>query len=83
MKRDGVKPELFHRTFQMPKRRDELLDGAQPVGVALVGVVQLAQAEHRESRQVGARPVGGSGAGLVVAPGLAVADEPIMNGAGA
>lgn len=27
MKADGIKPELFHRTFQMPKRRNELLDG--------------------------------------------------------
>ncbi|MEZ5854098.1 MAG: DUF1489 domain-containing protein [Hyphomicrobiaceae bacterium] len=27
MKRDGLKPEIYHRTFQSPKRRDELLDG--------------------------------------------------------
>lgn len=27
MKAEGIKPELFHRTFQMPKRRDDLLDG--------------------------------------------------------
>ncbi len=27
LKRDGLKPEIFHRTFQSPKRRDELLDG--------------------------------------------------------
>jgi hypothetical protein len=42
MKRDGLKPELFHRTFQMPKRRDELLDGGSIYWV-IKGVVQARQ----------------------------------------
>lgn len=42
MKRDGVKPELFHRTFQMPKRRDELLDSGSIYWV-IKGVVQARQ----------------------------------------
>lgn len=42
MKRDGVKPELFHRTFQMPKRRDELLDGGSIYWV-IKGIVQARQ----------------------------------------
>lgn len=42
MKRDGVKPELFHRTFQMPKRRDDLLDGGSIYWV-IKGIVQARQ----------------------------------------
>ncbi|MGE0765754.1 MAG: DUF1489 family protein [Hyphomicrobiaceae bacterium] len=42
MKRDGVKPELFHRTFQMPKRRDELLAGGSIYWV-IKGIVQARQ----------------------------------------
>jgi len=42
MKRDRLKPELFHRTFQMPKRRDELLDGGSIYWV-IKGIVQARQ----------------------------------------
>ena len=42
MKRDGLKPELFHRTFQMPKRRDDLLDGGSIYWV-IKGIVQARQ----------------------------------------
>lgn len=42
MKRDGIKPELFHRTFQMPKRRDDLLEGGSIYWV-IKGIVQARQ----------------------------------------
>lgn len=42
MKRDGLKPELFHRTFQMPKRRDDLLDGGSIYWV-IKGIIQARQ----------------------------------------
>jgi hypothetical protein len=42
MKREGQKPELFHRTFQSPKRRDELLDSGSLYWV-IKGLVQVRQ----------------------------------------
>ena len=42
MKRERQKPELFHRTFQMPKRRDDLLDGGSLYWV-IKGIVQARQ----------------------------------------
>lgn len=42
MKRAGEKPELGHRTFQTPKRRDEILDGGSLYWV-IKGVVQVRQ----------------------------------------
>jgi hypothetical protein len=42
MKAGGIKPELFHRTFQSPKRRDELLDGGSLYWV-IKGIVLVRQ----------------------------------------
>ena len=42
MKAEKQKPELFHRTFQMPKRRDELLGGGSIYWV-IKGVIQVRQ----------------------------------------
>ena len=36
------RPQLFHRTFQMPKRRDELIDGGSLYWV-IKGIVQVRQ----------------------------------------
>ena len=42
-RRDGEKkPRLFHRTFQTPKRRDELIDGGSLYWV-IKGLVQVRQ----------------------------------------
>ena len=42
MKADGIKPELFHRTFQSPKRREELLNGGSLYWV-IKGIVLVRQ----------------------------------------
>jgi hypothetical protein len=42
MKAEKQKPELFHRTYMMPKRRDELLAGGSIYWV-IKGVVQVRQ----------------------------------------
>lgn len=42
MRKAGEKPELFHRTFQTPKRRAELLEGGSLYWV-VKGVVQVRQ----------------------------------------
>jgi hypothetical protein len=42
MKKARQKPELFHRTFQSPKRRDELLDGGSLYWV-IKGIVLVRQ----------------------------------------
>ena len=42
MQADGEKPELFHRTFQMPKRREGLLSGGSMYWV-IKGIIQARQ----------------------------------------
>ena len=42
LKAAGRKPEIFHRTFQTPKRRDDLLGGGSLYWV-IKGVVQVRQ----------------------------------------
>ncbi len=42
MRAAGQKPELFHRTFQTPKRRDDLLSGGSVFWV-IKGLVQARQ----------------------------------------
>jgi hypothetical protein len=42
MKKGRQKPELFHRTFQSPKRRDELLEGGSLYWV-IKGIVLVRQ----------------------------------------
>jgi hypothetical protein len=42
MRREGLQPEIFHRTYQSPKRRDELLDGGSIYWV-IKGIVQARQ----------------------------------------
>jgi hypothetical protein len=42
LKKAGEAPDLFHKTFQMPKRRDELLDGGSIYWV-IRGLVQARQ----------------------------------------
>ena len=42
MKAEGTRPELFHRTFQMPKRKDDLLAGGSLYWV-IKGIVTVRQ----------------------------------------
>ena len=63
MKREGQKPELFHRTFQMPKRREELLGGGSLYWV-IKGIVQVRQ-ELTDLRE-GTKPDGSPAALLML-----------------
>jgi hypothetical protein len=51
----GERPELFHRTFQMPKRREELLDGGSLYWV-IKGIVMVRQ--RLTDLREGAKPDG-------------------------
>lgn len=57
MKAEKQKPELFHRTFMMPKRREELLEGGSIYWV-IKGVIQARQRllDLREGRKPDGTP---------------------------
>ncbi len=57
MKAEKQKPELFHRTFMMPKRREELLAGGSIYWV-IKGVIQARQRllDLREGRRPDGTP---------------------------
>ncbi len=57
MKAEKQKPELFHRTFMMPKRREDLVDGGSIYWV-IKGVIQARQRllDLREGRKPDGTP---------------------------